>query len=148
MKEYETRKIGDYMVTPLPARHGTKTPFNYLIEDGETSFLVLNDTGRPASEVYEYLSSRNIVLDAISFDTTFGYENSLAKYGVSDHHMGLLDNVAVREYMILCGIADKNTVCIANHFSHQGVDADYDTMCERAEGYGFEVSYDGMTLEV
>lgn len=148
MKPYETRQIGKYMVTPLPARHGTETPFNYLIEDTETSFLVLNDTGRPASEVYEYLTSRNITLGGISFDTTYGYQNVLAKYGDADHHMGLLDNVAVREYMILCGIADKNTVCVANHFSHQGVDADYDTMCEHAEGYGFTVSYDGMTIEV
>ena len=148
MKPYETRAIGQYMVTPLPARHGTKTPYNYLIEDGKVSFLVLNDTGRPAPEVYEYLISREIVLDVISFDTTYGYENVMAKHGNADHHMGLLDNIAVREYMIISGIASKDTVCIANHFSHQGVDADYDAMCDHADGYGFTVSYDGMTIEV
>ncbi len=148
MKEYETRDINGYMVTPLPARHGTKTPFNYLIEDGEKTLLILNDTGRPDASVYEYLISRRIVLDVISFDTTYGFENVLLKYGVADHHMGLIDNFAVREYMILNGIADKNTVCIANHFSHQGVDADYEKMCEHGENYGFTISYDGMVIEV
>lgn len=148
MKPYETREVGGYMVTPLPARHGTESPFNYLIEDGEASLLILNDTGRPAPEFYEYLVSRKIILSAISFDTTYGFKNVLLEHGVADHHMGLLDNVAVREYMILNGIADKNTVCIANHFSHQGVDADYDKMCEHGEDYGFIISYDGMTVEV
>ena len=148
MKPYETREINGYMVTPLPARHGTKTPYNYLVEDGDKSLLILNDTGRPDAEVYEYLISRRIVLDLISFDTTYGFENILVKHGVADHHMGLIDNFAVREYMILNGIADKNTVCVANHFSHQGVDADYDRMCEHAENYGFLVSYDGMEIEI
>lgn len=148
MKPYETRAIGNYLVTPLPAEHGTKTPFVYLIEQGGKSFLLLNDTGRPSYEVYEYLIKRGIVLDAISFDTTYGYENVLQKYGKADHHMGLLDNVSVKGFLDMNGITDKHTVCIAHHFSHQGVDADYDKMCAHAEKYGFLVSYDGMEIEI
>ena len=148
MKPYETRAIGKYFVTPLPAEHGTKTPYVYLIEEGNKSFLILNDTGRPSYEVYEYLMKRGIVLDAISFDTTYGYENVLEKYGKADHHMGLIDNVAVKGFLDMKGIADRNTVCIAHHFSHQGIDADYDRMCEHAQKYGFLISYDGMELEI
>lgn len=148
MKPYETRQIGNYFVTPLPAEHGTKTPFVYLIEEGSKSFLMLNDTGRPSYEVYEYLIKRGIVLDAISFDTTFGYENVLKKYGKADSHMGLLDNVAVKGFLDMKGIADQRTVCIATHFSHQGIDADYDRMCEHAKKYGFIVSYDGLEIEI
>ena len=65
MKPYETRAIGNYFVTPLPAEHGTATPFVYLIEEEGKAFLVLNDTGRPSYEVYEYLIKRGIVLNAI-----------------------------------------------------------------------------------
>ena len=148
MKPYETRQIGRYMVTPLPAEHGTKQPFVYLIEEGDKSFLLLNDCGRPSYELYEYLIKRGIVLNAISFDTTYGYENVLAKYGVADHHMGLIDNVSVKGFLDINGLTDKNTVCVATHFSHQGVDADYDKMCEHAEKYGFIISYDGLTLEI
>ena len=148
MKPYETREIGNYFVTPLPAEHGTETPFVYLIEQGGKSILILNDTGRPSYEVYEYLIKRGIVLDAISFDTTYGFENVLQKYGKADHHMGLLDNVSVKGFLDMNGITDKHTVCIAHHFSHQGVDADYHKMCEHADKYGFLVSYDGMELEI
>ena len=147
MKPYESRRIGEYIVTPLPAEHGTATPFVYLIEQGNKSLLVLNDTGRPSYEVYEYLIKRGIVLNAISFDTTYGNENVLVKYGKADHHMGLLDNVAVKGFLDMNGVTDKNTICIANHFSHQGVDADYDMMCEHADKYGFIISYDGLEIE-
>ena len=148
MKPYESREILGYVVTPLPARHGTKTPFVYLIEDGESAFLMLNDTGRPTYEVYDYLKKRGVYISAISFDTTYGYANVVDKFGEPGHHMGLLDNFAVKECLVMNGNADKNTVCIATHFSHQGADADYDKMCEHAEKYGFTVSYDGMTLEI
>ncbi len=147
MKPYETRAIGKYLVTPLPAEHGTKMPFIYLIEENGKSFLVLNDCGRPSYDVYQYLINRGIVLNAISFDCTYAYRNVLKDFGVADHHMGLLDNVAVKGFMDMSGITDNNTVCIANHFSHQGVDADYHKMCEHAEKYGFIISYDGLELE-
>ena len=149
MKPYETRAIGRYFVTPLPAEHGTATPYVYLIEDNEgKSFLLLNDTGRPSYDVYEYLIKRGIVLDVISFDTTYAYANVLEKYGKADHHMGLLDNVAVKGFLDMNGVADKHTVCVATHYSHNGVDADYDKMCEHTDRYGFINAYDGMEIEV
>ena len=148
MKPFETRQIGRYLVTPLPACHSTKQPFVYLIEEGNKSFLLLNDTGRPSYEVYEYLIKRGIVLNAISFDTTYGNENVLVKYGVADHHMGLMDAVAVKGFLDTNGVTDSDTVCVVTHFSHQGIDADYDKMCAHSEKFGFIVSYDGMELEI
>ena len=148
MKPYETRQIGRYMVTPLPAEHGTKQPFVYLIEEGEKSFLLLNDCGRPSYELYDYLIKRGIVLNAISFDTTYGNENVLAKYGKADHHMGLVDNAAVKSFFDMNGVSNADTVCVVTHFSHQGIDADYDKMCAHSEKYGFIVSYDGLELEI
>ena len=148
MKPFETRQIGRYLVTPLPACHSTKQPFVYLIEEGNKSFLLLNDTGRPSYEVYDYLIKRGIVLNAISFDTTYGNENVLVKYGVADHHMGLMDAVAVKGFLDTNGVTDSDTVCVVTHFSHQGIDADYDKMCAHSEKFGFIVSYDGMELEI
>ena len=148
MKPYETRQIGRYMVTPLPAEHGTKQPFVYLIEEGKKSFLLLNDCGRPSYELYDYLIKRGIVLNAISFDTTYGNENVLAKYGKADHHMGLVDNAAVKSFFDMNGVSNADTVCVVTHFSHQGIDADYDKMCAHSEKYGFIVSYDGLDLEI
>ena len=148
MKPYETRQIGRYMVTPLPACHSTKQPFVYLIEEGGKSFLMLNDTGRPSYDVYDYLINRGIVLGAISFDTTYGNENVLVKYGAADHHMGLMDNVAVKSFLDMNGVSNAETVCVVTHFSHQGIDADYEKMCAHAERFGFIVSYDGLEIEI
>ncbi len=148
LRAFEPRKIGCYIVTPLPAKHTTESPFIYLIEDGSSSVLILSDSGRPGLEVYEYLETHGVVLDAISFDTTYGYMNAIELKGSDAHHMGLIDNYAVRELLILRGIATRDTVCIANHFSHQGMDIEYDRMCEHAEEIGFTVSYDGMVVEV
>ncbi len=148
MKPYETRKIGDYLVTPLPARHTTECPFIYLIEEGGVSFLVMNDTGRPTLEVHDYLAKRGITLAGISFDTTYGVANTIEKFGKVGHHMGLVDNFAVKEYLATLGVVNKHTVCIATHFSHLGNSIDYDKLCEIAENYGMIVSYDGMTIEV
>ena len=147
MKPYQTRQIGRYMVTALPAMHGTKQPFVYLIEEGEKSFLLLNDCGRPSYDLYDYLIKRGIVLSLVSFDTCYGFENVLAKYGVADHHMGLMDNVAVKGFMDMNGITNDKTICVATHYSHQGIDADYDKMCAHAKKYGFVVSYDGLEIE-
>ena len=148
MKPYETRQIGRYMVTSLPAEHGTKQPFVYLIEEGNKSFLLLNDCGRPSYDLYDYLIKRGIVLSAVSFDTTYGNENVLKKYGAADHHMGLVDAVAVRGFLDMNGVTNDNTVCILTHFSHQGIDADYDKMCAHARRYGVIVSYDGLEIEI
>ena len=147
MTPFVTKEVGRYRITALPAEHGTATPYVYLVEEGEKSFLLLNDTGRPSDAVYEYLIGRGIVIDVISFDTTYAYANVLEKYGKADHHMGLLDNVAVRDYLKTQGVADEHTVCIATHYSHNGVDADYDKMCEHTEEHGFINAYDGMELE-
>ena len=59
-------------------------------------------------------------------------------------HMGISDNLRMREKLYAIGAADEKTIFVANHFSHNGV-APYDEMCRRLPG--FIVSYDGLTVE-
>lgn len=147
MRPYETSSILTYEITPLPARHGTAHPFVYLIREGDKSFLLLNDTGRLLPEVYDWLSRKGIHLDLISFDCTYGFANTFERYGIINH-MGLLDNVAVKEALSLGGSVDESTICIAHHFSHNATDVGYDLMVDHAKNYGFLISYDGMTIEI
>ena len=44
-------------------------------------------------------------------------------------------------------IADKDTIFVLNHFSHNGAQVVYDEFSKIAAGDGFLVSYDGMVLE-
>lgn len=144
---FETSLIGRYRITPLPARHGTVSPYVYLISDSDSSFLMLNDTGRPLPEVYDWLASHRVRLSCVSFDCTYGYENVYKRLNEPGHHMGLIDNVAVRHALEEQGNIDAATVCIATHFSHNGKDVSYDKMRSHTDRYGFMLAYDGMTVE-
>ena len=52
----------------------------------------------------------------------------------------------MRSQFLNDSIADKNTVFVLNHFSHNG-NAVYDDFSHIAGKNGFLVSYDGMELE-
>jgi len=148
LKPFETTSVGEYEVTALPARHGTPHPFVYAIIREGKSYLLLNDTGRLLPETYDWLAKSGIVFDAVSFDCTFGFVNTLEKYGEVVGHMGLIDNFAVKQALISQGNIDECTICIVTHFSHNGKDVGYEDMLKHTDTYGFELAYDGMIVEV
>lgn len=144
LKAFETVEVGPYRVTPFPARHmyPGNAPFFYLIREGEKSMLYAHDTGRFYPEVYEYLSKLGRPLDLISLDCTSGkYEN-----GPQGGHMGIPDNIVVKEELLSMGAADGNTRFIINHFSHNG-HLLYDELKAQAEKHGLTPTYDGMEVE-
>ena len=62
-------------------------------------------------------------------------------------HMNLERNFAVRDRMLRLGIADENTVFVANHISHNG----RMSHCQAGKpevGRGMVIAWDGMELQV
>ena len=143
---YTPTEIGDYVVTALPAQHGTNQPYNYIIQRPAQSkaLLYAHDTGLWDDEaVWQYLAQSGIVFDAVSMDCTFGND----KPHKGDHHMCLSQNVDMRDRLLAIGVANEATAFISNHFSHNGTDASYDTFERLAAAHGLLISYDGMNLE-
>lgn len=143
---YTPSTVGDYEVTALPALHGTREPYNYIIRNTaqDKTLLYAHDTFIWQDEaVWQYLTESKTVFDAVSLDCT--YANS-APTGI-DHHMCLTDNQAMRDRLIAVGAANERTVFICNHFSHNGDQSLYDDFSLIAADKGFLTSYDGMTLE-
>lgn len=135
---YEKIRIMDYDVTPLRAIHApNQIPYFYLIEKGESALLYAHDTDEFTSEHLEFLSGKKLTL--VSLDCTNGVLNS-------DYigHMGIDDNLRMREKLFEIGAADEKTVFVANHFSHNGL-VPYEEMQKRLPG--FIVSYDGLVVE-
>ena len=131
-----------YRITPLSAQHDPKCePVIYLIEKDGKALLYSNDTGRYPEETWEYLISHPVKLNLVSFDSTF------AVVDWDSGHMGFAANDRIRQRMIKEGLVDKNTVYVANHFTHNS-GVTYDDMLPEAEKYGFLVSYDGMEVEI
>ena len=62
-------------------------------------------------------------------------------------HLNYGEDIQTRDRLREMGLIDDKTVCILNHFSHNG-GLTYDEIRELAQKDGFTVSYDGMTVEI
>ena len=109
-----------------------------LIEKDGKRLLYMHDTDLPTEADMAFLKDRR--MDLISMDCTNGIIDS-------DYigHMGISDNLKLREMLLENGTADENTTFVANHFSHNGL-APHEEMEKRLPG--FTVTYDGLTLMV
>lgn len=140
---FAPQKIGDYTVTALPSVHDPKSgPVFYQIE-GEKSILYAHDTHYFHDDVWNYFEESKPHFDLVSLDCTNACL-PLTYVG----HMGLEENIKVRERMLSIGVADEGTVFICNHFSHNGISVVYDDFVPIAAKEGFGVSYDGMTVNI
>lgn len=60
--------------------------------------------------------------------------------------MGLLDAAEQKERLLERGLADRSTIWVVNHFSHNGGWL-HEEMAAQAQKYGMLASYDGMSIE-
>ena len=143
--EFEAYKpfvVGTHCVTPLKANHDIKTgPYIYDIEKDGKRLLYGNDTGIFTDETWEYLKYKKPFYHLVSLDCTGGIAELR-----SDRHMNLKNCCIVKDRLIDIGCADKNTIFVLHHFSHNGC-AVYDDLVPAAAENGFLVSYDGMEIE-
>lgn len=140
-KEFE---VDGYKVVALRAAHDpNSSPVVYIIEkDGKTLFYS-NDTSEYPEETMEYLKNIKKPLDLISLDCTEAC-NETTYVG----HLCLSRCIELKKTLLDIGAADKNTVFILNHFSHNGANVVYDEFVKIAAEHQFEVSYDGMIVEI
>ena len=133
-----------YTVTPIKAEHDKKaSPVFYAVEKDSRSLLYAHDTSEPCEESMQCLRGFEKPFDIISLDCTQANDETVPYVG----HMCLNKCDAFREVLLREGIANKNTIFILNHFSHNGKDSVYDDFSKIASARGFLTSYDGMTVE-
>lgn len=144
IEPFDVVKMGDYTVTVLPAIHDPNSgPVFYQIEKQGKTVLYAHDTNYFSDEVWEYFEKTKPHFDMVSLDCT----NACLPLDYVGH-MGLAENVQVKERMLGMGIADESTVFICNHFSHNGTDVVYDDFVPIAARKGFLVSFDGMEVKL
>lgn len=134
---FDMVRAGDYLVTALPAVHApAEEALIYLVEDGQgKSILYATDTGRLTEETYVFLEGKH--LDCVIMDCTLGDKNV-----AESNHMGLKDNVIIRERLNRIGVTDKKTRFLCTHISHGT--GGYQYLSGLAERLGMEVVWDGM----
>ena len=141
LQAYETIRLGQYEVTPLPAKHAEQEDaFVYLIRDGKSTLLYLHDTGLPGEEMIRWLAANHIQADLISYDCTMGITDSCSV------HMGLDEIPGLHRRYVTLGVASEKTIAVINHFSHNG-QLIHDELVPVAEKEGIVTAWDGMTVE-
>lgn len=141
LKPFVPVEIGEYVVTPLLADHMPQEEcYIYIIEKDGKRLLYGHDTGVFPEATFEYIKGRRF--DLVSLDCTFG--PTLWEYG---GHMGLPNNLAVKQRLEQIGSADGQTQFVINHFSHNSKMI-HDQLVPYAEKYGIITAYDGMELSV
>ena len=141
IKTFEPFVAEGYTIIPLAADHGSaKDLVIYIIGKNSKNILYAHDTGYFPDETWEYLEKSGVRFDFVSLDCTEPMT------GCRHNHMNLATCCEVKQRLLNCGCADKNTLFTVNHFSHNGK-VTYDELVPIAGKEGFIVSYDGMEKE-
>lgn len=144
IKLNEEFDVDEYKVTALRAAHDEKSsPVVYLIERDGKMIFYSNDTSEYPRESMEYLKTLKKPIDLISLDCTEAC-NDATYVG----HLSLARCIELRKTLLEIGAADEHTVFILNHFSHNGKNVVYDEFVKIAAEYNFDVTYDGMVVEL
>jgi len=131
---------GPHTIHPVRATHDpNQVSHNYVVMRDGRAVLIGFDTGRYDEATWEYLS--NFRLDCALMDCTTGQRPE----GV--YHMGLEDNLRVREEMLKRGIIDVRTRYVLTHISHGGGWL-HTELKEHAAQAGMIAAFDGMVIDV
>lgn len=135
--------VDNYTIWTFRALHGDRNGdcLFYAISDGEKNILYAHDTGKFDDEIYHYIIEKEMRFDLVSLDCTRQIEES------EKSHMNFKDVLDVKTKLGEIGAIDSNTILVVNHFSHNG-GLNYKEMYNLGKNNGFQVSYDGMEIEI
>lgn len=143
IKPFEDFNVGGYRVITLPANHGTtENALLFYIGRGGKGYLHFYDTGIVSDKALGFLKDKGVKADLVSFDCTFVCNAGNEKA----RHMGIPDNMIVKQKLLDLDVIDKNTKIVITHFSHNG--KPFRAVLENLEReYGVIAAYDGLEVE-
>ena len=144
IKPFEELFVGEYRIITIPASHSKlEDALLFYIESGEKGYLHLYDTGWVSDEAIDFLAHKKTKADVVCFDCTF-VENS---GGEGARHMGISENMTIKNKLSERGIIDANTKIIISHFSHNSAPF-RDSLKKIEQQYGVTAAYDGYEIEI
>jgi phosphoribosyl 1,2-cyclic phosphate phosphodiesterase len=142
VKPHHAFRVGRYDVVTVPASHDLPgASLLYAISEGGRSFFYGNDTGAIDDQVWETLKAHRLSFDAVILDHTYGTKTE------SPSHMNNAVMVETIARMKAEGLLKPGARCFANHIGHHSNPV-HPTLVEFAARHGYEVAYDGLTIEV
>jgi phosphoribosyl 1,2-cyclic phosphate phosphodiesterase len=142
MPPFKSVELNGYNVTSILARHDPKEDcLNYIVQHEGKTLLYAHDTGIFPDVTWDYLAKAKICFDLVSLDCT-----AMTRKDGSGH-MGLQENIEVRHRLFDIGAADKKTLFVVNHFSHNG-GSNHRELSRATRKEGFIAAWDGMEIKV
>ena len=144
IKPYQELKIGEYRVIILPANHSkTEQALLFYIERDGKGYLHFYDTAQVGDEVFLFLKNVNVHVDLVCFDCTF-----LERFGGRHaRHMGISDNILMRQRLSEYKIIDKQTKVVISHFSHNSCPTKA-KLKEIEKVFEVIAAHDGLIIEI
>jgi phosphoribosyl 1,2-cyclic phosphate phosphodiesterase len=103
----------------------------------------LHDTGIISDEAIEFLAKNKAKADVVAFDCTLVDKS----YGQGARHMGIEDNMIVKDKLLKSGVIDGNTKLIITHFSHNA-NPTRENLKKFEKEYNVTAAYDGLQIEI
>ncbi len=140
IKPFEKFQAGNYQVTALPANHDKNEDcLLYVITHNGKTLLYGHDSAMFGEDCWK--SMKEFHFDCVVLDCTMVEET-----GIFKEHMGLPDNVIIRERMLKENMATKHTKFFATHFVHT-YDPEHGRITPIFKEKGLIAAYDGLEEE-
>lgn len=141
---YTEFNVGEYKVITVPAQHSAveEALLFYIERDGK-GYLHLHDTGRISDSAFSFLKERGAKAHVVAFDCTFIERTG----GEVSRHMGICDDMLMKQKLENIGITNAQTRYIITHFSHNS-NPTRARLKQIEKEYGVTAAYDGMTVEI
>lgn len=134
--------VGDYQVTAFPANHDpTVEPLLYAIEAEESSIFYGADTAALPEETWQALHRHGLRFDVVILDHTYGPDEP------GTDHLSARQVIEHVERMREEALLTPQGRAFATHISHPG-NPPHPELSDFAARHGYEVAYDGLTIEV
>lgn len=140
---WQELEFGPYRVLTIPANHtSAPNPLLFAIASNHLSMLYGSDTSALPDDVWPQVAERGWTFDVVVFDHNDGFVRDASR-----SHMGSGRVLAEFERMQSLGIANDETRLLGTHIAHHSAGT-HDVESARAQALGYNIAYDGLTLEI
>jgi phosphoribosyl 1,2-cyclic phosphate phosphodiesterase len=138
----KTYTIGPYQITPFPAHHDPVVePLLFAVQNKDTSLFYGTDTAIFLQETWEGFHQHQLRFDLVILDHTYGPDE------IGTDHLSAHQLIEHMQRMRNEGWLKENARVFATHIAHEGNPAHPDLASFAAE-HGYEIAYDGLTVEI
>ena len=142
MRHGDAVELGGRRITAIESNHDPADgSLLYAVEEGGCAFLYATDTMHLTDAAWALFRERKLRFDAVAIDHTYGPGTPGGGHLCADEAAEEIARMRAE------GVLKSGGRALATHISHEGMPL-HDELSRFAAAHGYEVAWDGMTLEI